>query len=273
MPRWIAGMATAASCLLAAQPAEAQEPPKPPPLPPSAKTIKAPETFADRFRARDERALGALGYVRCFSATVSAIRLGVLGNVPRAWTMACIQQGAEWRGVFGDLTEDAPGFDVQLQFALRGTGAVVRDPVDTARASAAARALLRGLSAPPPGGTRYEFLPVPLVQEGYVELWFVPVQGDPSRIVVGGDSLIQMTADGKRELGHTRTGPPIRTLALQKGASWTITSPELDVPLLSELMVAHLALSDVPEVRIRTLQYESVIRRDTRRWVHTRRPL
>jgi hypothetical protein len=269
-------LAALVACLHAPVPAPAQQPPVPPPgarigpPPPTPKGPKAPETFEDRFQARDLRALGALEYVRCFSATVAAIRLGQLGNVPKAWSLTCVPQGGEWRGVFGELTERAPGIAVRLQYSPR-RGAAVTDPVDTARVSATARALFRGLSAPSPGGTRHEYLPVALAQEGYVEVWFVPAQSDPSRIVVGGDSLIQMTADGNRELGHTRTGPPIRVLSLRKGEPWTIQSAEEDVPLLSELMVARIALTDVPEVRIRTRQWESVLTRATRRWTHVRR--
>ena len=237
------------------------------------KTLKVPESFEGLFAERDARARAALGYLHCIQSTINALRSGSLGNVPKAWAIACVEQGKEWRGVFGELTET--GIAVRLQWVpSRGDrGMLTRDRVDTNRVNGAARALLRGLSAPLPGAGKYEFTPVTLPQGTYLEVWFLPVPSTPGRPVVGGDSLIQMVPEGTRELGHSRTTPPIRVLAPPtNGESWTVPSLEERIPTLSEIMAAYLALDVVKEVTIKTRQYESKISRDAKLWTH-RQPL
>ncbi len=253
---------------LGAQPpaGAAQTPPKLPVTP------KVPTSHAGLFAERDARAVAAIGYLRCFQGAVAALRTGALGQVPTGWSIACVQQGREWRAVFGELTEEAPGFAVRRQWALRGDGAVVTDPVDTARAGGVARALLRGLSAPVPGRGVAEFVPLVLHQDTYTEVWFLSPPADPARVAVGGDSLIQMNKEGTRELGHSKRTPPVRTLAVPtEGARWTLASSEVTLPLLSELVVAHMAADLFPEVTVRTLRYESTWTRRSARWTHRRR--
>jgi len=222
---------------------------------------RVPTTFAELFAERDTRALQALAYMRCLQTTLRGVQTGLLGRVPRAWLMTCVQQGEEWRGVFSELTVEEPGIKVHAQFAVRGTGMAVRDPVDTARVAGLTRAMLRGVAAPMPGAGTHQYMPVPLPQKTFIEVWFVPVPSSPSTAVVGGDSLIQMSLDGTRELGHSRTTPPIRTLAVTTGTEYLLKSTEERIPLLSELMVAHMALSLSPDVRVRTYQMESIFTR------------
>lgn len=231
---------------------------------------KIPTTFEGLFAERDRRAQQATGYLRCLQTTVTALRSGALGQVPRSWAITCIEQGAEWRGVFGELRDGT--IDVRRQYAVRGgRGALTTSAVDTARVNGTARALLRGLSAPQPGKGQYEILPVPLPQDNFVEVWFVPAGPSEGRAVVGGDSLIQMSADGVRELGHGRTTPPIRTLTVPAtGASYDLPSLEERIPTVSELMLAYATLERIPEVRVLTRQYESVLRRG-RGWTHKKR--
>ena len=265
-------LTTAASLFAQGLPSKAPPPLRVPKLPPLPKTPRVPVTFEELFAYRDLRAKAALDYLRCMQSTVTALRTGELGRVPTAWSITCIQQGKEWRGVFGELTDSAPGMRVHLQYAIRGSGAIVRDAVDTARVNGTARALLRGLSAPLAHSASAEFVPIALPQAGYVEVWFIPLPGNPTRVVIGGDSLIQMSSDGVRELGHSRTTPPVRTLAIEpNGPSYTLQSMEERVPLLSEFVIARMALGLVPEVHIRTYQYDSVITRTSETWTHTRR--
>jgi hypothetical protein len=242
------------------------EPPKVPDTP------RVPDTFEELFAYRDTRAEDALDYLRCMQSTVNALGAGELGAVPRAWSITCIRQGKEWRGVFGELTDGGAGMQVHLQYAMRGKGAVVRDAVDTARVSGTARALLRGLSTPLARETANQFVPIALPQKGFVEVWIVPLPGNPTRVVVGGDSLIQMSEDGVRELGHSRATPPIRQFAIEPaGPQYTLESTEDRVPLLSELVIARMALGLVPEVHIRTKEYDSRLTRTSVRWTHTKR--
>jgi hypothetical protein len=233
---------------------------------------RIPTTYDELFAERDARAVEALGYLRCLRTSVRAIQTGALGQVPRGWNLTCVQQKNEWRGVLSELTENEPGARIHRQFALRGNGVVVNDPIDTAMVAGLARALLRGLNSPLPGGGRYEYLPVPLRQPTFIELWYLPVPTVPERAVTGGDSLIQLSVDGTRELGHSRSTPPIRTFAVEAGASYLLASKEERIPLLSELMVAHMALSVAPDVRVRTTQYESVFSRSSTAVKHARRP-
>jgi len=261
---------TVCAAAIATRPVHAQPPmPLPKDLP---KSPKVPTTYEGLFAEREARAVAVVGYLQCMQRTITALRTGVLGNVPRAWSITCVQQGNEWRGVFGELTDDFTGFAVRLQFALRGPGVLVKDPVDTAAVNGTARALLRGLAAPAPGRGTAEYIPVPLAQKGFTEVWFVPVPSNPTRMTVGGDSLIQMTADGKRELGHSLAIPPIRQLTVPtSGASYTLPSLEERLPLLSELVVARMALDVFPEVRIRTRQYDAVLTRANGTWTSTQR--
>ncbi len=259
---------------LSAQGSQSKAPPpmRAPKLPPLPKTPRVPDTFEELFAYRDIRAKAALDYLRCMQSTVTALRTGELGRVPTAWSITCVQQGNEWRGVFGELTDSTRGMRVHLQYALRGNGTIVKDAIDTGRVNGTARALLRGLSAPLAHSPTTEFVPIALPQAGYVEVWFIPLPGNPTRVVIGGDSLIQMSSDGMRELGHSRTTPAVRTLAIEpNGPSYTLQSTEERVPLLSEFVIAHMALGLVPEVHIRTYQYDSVITRTSATWTHTRR--
>lgn len=252
-----------------AQGTTAKQPPPSPGTPKLPKTLKVPETFEGRFAERDARARAAVAYLRCLQSTINALRSGALGDVPTSWSIACVQQGKEWRGVFGELTET--GIRVHRQWApSRGDkGMVTRDAVDTNRVNGAARALLRGLSAPAPGRGKYEFTPVPLPQGTFMEVWFLPVPSNPAGPVVGGDSLIQMSANGVRELGHSRSTPPIRLLTAPANTeSWVVPSLEEQIPAVSELMAAYIALDFVKEVKIKTRQYESTISRNTKTWKH-----
>lgn len=246
--------------------------PRPPKLPKLPVSLKVPTTFEGIFAERDTRSVAALDYLRCMQGTVDALRSGLLGNVSTAWSITCVKQGKEWRGVFGELTDSTNGMRVRVQYAFRGNGVVVKDAIDTALVGGTARALLRGLSSPLARNTKSPFVPIALSQGTFIEVWIVPVPGNPSRVVVGGDSLIQMSKDGVRELGHSRETSPIRSFAIEpKGPVYTLESGEERIPLLSELVIAHMALGMVPEVRIRTHQYESALTRTSTTWTHTKR--
>lgn len=232
---------------------------------------RIPSTFTELFAGRDERAMNALNYLRCIRVTVRAIQVGALGLVPREWIITCVEQEKEWRGVLVDMSPQDGIARVQKQFALRDNGKVVTDPIDTVRVAGIARALVRGTTAPTPGKGAYEFLPVPLPQPTFIEVWFLPVPKDPTRAVVGGDSLIQMASDGMRELGHSRSTSPIRTLTVTPGESYSLKSLEERIPLISELMLAHMALSVAPEVRVLSNQYESIFLRGSSPVKHVQR--
>lgn len=276
--RFVASLAVA--LLAAAPPAHAQggagagaPPPDGPPVPKVPSAPAVPTTYDGLFAERDARAQAVIGYVRCLQQTVRATRSGQLGSVSPAWSIACIQQGREWRGVLVEVTDGASGVIVHRQYALRGAGVVVREPVDTVAVSAVARAMRRGLAAPLPGRGVADFMPVALLQKGYTEVWFLPTPDASSRIVIGGDSVIQMTEDGTRELGHANRTPSIRILpALADGtSSLTLPSREERLPLVSELVAARLALPKVADVRIRTAQYEAMLSRATGKWTHIAR--
>jgi hypothetical protein len=249
-----------------------------PPTPPAQKLpefTKVPTSFEGVFAERESRAVDVLGYLRCLEATVNALRAGALGGVERGWSLTCIKQKAEWRGIFGELIDSPPGMRVKVQFALRNpgptpetrSGMVVRDPVDTVLASGTARALLRGLAATAPGNGLGQFVPVTLAQKNFTEVWFVPSANRPERAVVGGDSLIQMSSDGMRELGHASSTPKMRVVSIPVGGTtYTLESSEVRIPLLTELMLAHLAIDLLSEVRVRTREYDAILTRSTRKW-------
>jgi hypothetical protein len=230
-----------------------------------------PEGAAGLFAVRDSRALDALQYMRCMNATAAAGQRGVLGTIPDNALLVCTKEKNEWRGVFGLLDEQRTSFKVLTQLALRAEPVRTTEPLDTAKAAAVARGLLRGFDAPARGAPRYSFTPVSLQLGTFVEVWFLPVQNSATMIYVGGDSLIQMTADGVREHGHFSKSPPVRELPLPSGKVFVIESTEAEIPLVSELVAARLALLRVPEVHILTKKFESVMSNQTRKWTHTPR--
>jgi hypothetical protein len=285
--RWCEALALSAACaVISVLPAQTTggadggaKPKAPaPPTPPAQKLpefVKVPTTFEGVFAERESRAVDVLGYLRCLEATVNALRAGALGGVERGWSLTCIKQKAEWRGIFGELIDSPPGMRVKVQFALRNpgptpetrSGMVVRDPVDTVLASGTARALLRGLAATAPGNGLGQFVPVTLAQKNFTEVWFVPSANRPERAVVGGDSLIQMSSDGMRELGHASSTPKMRVVSIPVGGTtYTLESSEVRIPLLTELMLAHLAIDLLSEVRVRTREYDAILTRSTRKW-------
>ena len=231
---------------------------------------KMPEGVVPRFDLRDSRALDMLQYMHCMNETVGAAKQGRLGTVPSSALIVCVRQPEEWRGVAGQLSADRQDFRILSQLSLRNR-ARTTESVDTATAAALARALLRGAATAERGGTRYSFTAVPLKFETFIEVWFMPVQNSATQMLVGGDSLIQMTTDGKREQGHFEKSPKIRELSMPSGQSYVIESVEDDIPLVSELLAARLALTRVHEVRIRTKKFESVISNTTRKWLHAPR--
>jgi hypothetical protein len=236
------------------------------------KAPPVPTTYVGLFAERDARAQAALGYLRCMQKSLEATKSGAFGTVQPEWTLVCVRAGKEWRGVLMELTAKDPGARVHRQLAMRGAGKVVTDAVDTAAVSSTARALRRALSVPVPGKGVGEFTPVVLAEPSQTEIWFLPLPGDRTRTLVGGDSVIQMAADGNRELGHASRTPPIRALTIPAGStSLTVSSLEERLPLVSELLAARVALEWVPEVRIRTTTYEAVLTRATGTWKHTSR--
>lgn len=260
--------------------AKTQATPLTPPSPTLPSFTKVPTTFEGIFAERESRAVEVLGYLRCLEATVNALRAGALGGVERGWSLTCMKQKNEWRGIFGELTDTPPGMRVKVQYAMRNagptsntrSGMVVRDPVDTALASGTARALLRGLAATTPGNGLGQFVPVTLAQKNFIEVWFVPSANSPERAVVGGDSLIQMSSDGMRELGHASSTPKMRVVSIPVGGTtYTLESSEVTMPLLTELMLAHLTIDVLPEVRVRTREYDVILTRSTRKWTFVKR--
>ncbi len=243
--------------------------------PPMPKTLPVPTTYEGLFAERDLRARGALQYMQCHQETMQAARSGALGEMSPSWSVACVPQGNEWRGALVEFTQQPSGsanVKVQRQWALRGAGVAVRERIDTQAVAAVARAMARGLSAPRPGRGVADLMPVALLYDSYSEVWFLPVLGASSRPVVGGDSLIQMKADGSAELGHASRTPPVRSLpAPVAGAPWTIDSREDRVPLISELIAARRGVNVASEVRVRTKQYESTLRRGGQ-WTHRALP-
>jgi hypothetical protein len=232
------------------------------------KTLKLPEGDKGVIDARDERARGVIGFLNCMESTLRATRAGVLGVIAPDWKIVCVQEGKEWRGVVAELRPIASGAVVHAQYALRGAGQPVRDPVDTALVAALARAMVRGNSVPAPGGAVATFLPAVLHQRTFVEVWFVPAP-NAARLVVGGDSVIQMTADGVRELGHSSKSPPPRLLAAPTvvGNVATIQSIEDKLPLVSEFVAARTLLVRHPTVKLRSNWYEFTLSRSTDTWV------
>lgn len=252
----------------------AQPPARMPGPPPMPKTPLVPTTHEGIFAQRDIRAVEAMGYLRCIERTVGAMRAGSMGTVPEVWELACVHLSrSDWRGVYAEITATGAGAAVRAQYALRtdGRSGVVQEAIDTTLVGAVLRAQRRALSVPLPGRGTTPFVPVILPQETFMEIYFLPSPMANGRVIVGGDSIIQMTKDGIRELGHSRTSPALRTLdgPPPRSRTMTITSSEDRVPLVSELFAARELLSVVPEVRVRTKSHESVITRVRGTWVHT----
>lgn len=250
------------------------QPPMPPTTSPVApKSPPIPKTFEGLFEQRWARARDVHAYLRCLDGSLAAMRGGALGQVPSTWALVCVKEGAEWRGVLAEASKDSPDVHVRMQYAppsvaryaprgIANQGRIVSAPIDTARVAAVSRAMRRALSVPLPGGSQYQFVPVVLPQEGYVEILFVPAPQKLPRVVVGGDSVIQMAGDGSREFGHTRSAPPIRAKSVvTDGAVVTIDSGEERIPLLSEFLAAEQVLDVAPTVRMRTYQFESTLTR------------
>lgn len=232
---------------------------------------KMPEGVVPRFDLRDTRALDMLQYMHCMNTTTAAAKQGVMGAVPDDALVVCVREPNGWRGVAGLLSADRSDFRVVSQLALRGTAVRTTERVDTGSAAAIARAMLRGAATPARGGSRYAFTAVPLKLPTFVEVWFMPVQNSATKMYVGGDSLIQMTTDGRREQGHFSSSPAVREIPMPSGQTFVIESVEDEIPLVSELLAARLALTRVHEVRIRTRRYDSVISNTTRKWAHSPR--
>lgn len=230
-----------------------------------------PKGFSGLFTLRDSRALDMMQYMHCMNTTIASAQQGMLGSIPENALVVCIKQKNEWRGVFGTLDADRITFAVLGQVAIRGVAIKTTEALDTAASAAVARAMMRGAVSPTRGSSTISFTMVPLRLETFLEVWFMPVQNSATRMYVGGDSVIQMTPDGRREQGHTTKAPAVREVPMAGGNVFVLESTEEEVPLISELMAARLSLLRVPEVRVRTKKYESVLSNATRKWVHTPR--
>ena len=227
---------------------------------------KPPLTLDDRFAERYKRSVRVVQYSQCMMQTIVAGRTGKVGVVPPNDLAICVQQKGEWRGVFGQFDESKAGFAVRLQYAMRGNGKIIREPIDTAVVAGAARSLVRASSIPFPGNPADEFLPLILQQENFNEIWFLSSKMDPAHAVVGGDSIIQMSASGVKELGHSKNTPLTRHVEAKPGETLIIESSESDVPMVSELVVGNAAADIVPEVRIRTIKYDWIRTKAAPKW-------
>mgnify|MGYP006988316114 CR=1 FL=1 len=75
-----------------------------------------------------------------------------------------------------------------------------------------------------------------------------------------------------RELGHTSSTPKMRIVSIPLGGStYTLESSEEKIPLLTELMLARLAIDVLPEVRVRTREYDAILTRSTKKWTFVKR--
>jgi hypothetical protein len=227
---------------------------------------KPPQTLDERFADRNTRAILAFQYTRCMLTTIVAGRAGKVGTIPPNDLAICIQQNGQWRGVFGNFNESKTGFEVHLQYSMAGNGTVVKSSVDTNVVAGAARVLVRASSTPFPGNPAYEFLPIILAQKGFFELWFLSAQMDPTHGIIGGDSLIQMSADGRKELGHSKKAPVARKIEVAAGDESTIPSTEEDIPTVSELIAGNAAAEIVDKVIIRTYHWDWVRTRTQPKW-------
>ena len=236
-------------------------------LPPEFKP-KPPQSLEQRFADRNHRAIQAFQYSRCMLTTIMAGRSGKLGPVPANDLAVCVRQKNEWRGVFGQFDESSAGFAVRLQYSMTANGTIVNSPVDTAVVAGAARALVRASSIPFPGKPSDEFLPVVLPQSNFYEIWFLSAQMDPTHAIIGGDSLVQLSANGAKELGHSKSTPMVRAIQITPGQSYIIQSSETDVPTVSELIVGNAAADIVPQLTIRTIKWDWVRSHSTPGWRH-----
>lgn len=252
-------LAALAGVAILAPPVAAQQT-KPPPadfeIP---RTLPVPRTYSEIFTHRDSRAVDILQYLHCIGATAAAEQSRVI-SAPDSALLLCTREKDGWRGILGAVDKRFGNFHVFSQVAVKqstaGAGAKTTASLDTLTLGAVARAHVRALQSPTRGAPRNAFTWAPLHYGNYVEVWFVPLQNSAMNLYVGGDSLIQMTADGRREHGHFSKSPPIRALPLPTGSTYIIPSHEAEVPLVSELVAARLALMRVPIVKIRTQRYE-----------------
>lgn len=258
--RRILGVASVAA--LTALPLAAQQGKQPPVDFEVPRTLPVPRGHAEIFAHRDSRALDILQYLHCAGATVAAEQARAI-SAPDSAMLLCTREKDGWRGLFGTFDSRFGNFVVFSQVAVQqrtsGVGVPTTAALDTLTAGAVARAHIRALSTPNRGAPRNAFTWAPLHYGTYLEVWFVPLQNNASSLYVGGDSLIQMTADGRKEQGHFSKSPPVRALPLPTGSLYTIPSLEAEVPLISELIAARLALMRVPTVRIRTQRFDWTI--------------
>ncbi len=217
------------------------------------KTPKMPSSDQEVFTQRDLRARNVLGYFDCLARTVKASRVGGLGAVPPTSLLVCVQENDEWRGVVAEPVDKFPGVAVRTQFAMRGAGAVVKEPIDTFNVLAIARGVRRAVQAKATTVGAITVSPVVLPYDSYLEILYVPVPTENGTLYVGGDSIIQMAPDGSRELGHSRSAPPMTPLTVNAGKrdEAVIQSTQPQVPLVSELVAARALL---PRFRVVTLQ-------------------
>lgn len=230
------------------------------------KTPKMPTSDQEIFAQRDARARNALGYFDCLTRTVKASREGLLGTVPSGAVLVCVQENDEWRGVVAEPVNRMPGVAVQAQYAMRGRGLVVREPVDTFTVLVTARGQRRAVQAKAVTSGAGSLAPVVLPYESYVEILYVPVPGATnSTLFVGGDSIIQMAPDGSRELGHSRAAPPMTPLTVNTGKTGEalIQSTQPQVPLVSELVAARVLLARFRVVRLQSGAYTFTLTRTT----------
>ncbi len=217
------------------------------------KTPKMPSSDQEVFTQRDLRARNVLGYFDCLARTVKASRVGGLGAVPPTSLLVCVQENDEWRGVVAEPVDKFPGVAVRTQLAMRGAGAVVKEPIDTFNVLAIARGVRRAVQAKATTVGAITVSPVVLPYDSYLEILYVPVPTENGTLYVGGDSIIQMAPDGSRELGHSRSAPPMTPLTVNAGKrdEAVIQSTQPQVPLVSELVAARALL---PRFRVVTLQ-------------------
>lgn len=227
------------------------------------RTLKLPTTDQGFFEQRDERARNAIDFFDCLERTLSASRAGVLGAVPTGAAVVCVKENDEWRGVVAEMVANRPGIVVRAQYAMRRGGASVTDAIDTTKVAAVVGGMRRGVAARLPGEGVTTFMPMVMPYSTFVEVLFLPVPGDVTRLYAGGDSVIQMAADGRRELGHSRNAPRLTPIAVRtdRPGEARFASSEDKLPLVSELVAARALLGQHRVVRLDTKGYRFTLTR------------
>ena len=233
----------------------------------------------EQFQGNDTTARWLLAYDRCAwrssDELVKQPREALDGLGP-VWM--CLEEDGTWHALYGRFDEAAERYTVRFHYQVaRSSVSLSSAPLDSARMTAAARALAAAVGSLPDAfrrsGARFNSY-VQFRGESGLSVWILPAWQPNGVALFGAEARYDYSADGSTRVGQHVIPGPLRGTRPDTAVAFRIDSNGSDAPTVGDLFFHYLMRPYFASMRILTPRYSSSIVRvaDDEAWVHVVRP-